>query len=104
MCATVSRQGAPLSHWPGAGAPPTSSQPQFEAMNPIGVPASSLTPGSSAPWASPTGASLLGSLTTCWSKGVDVAKDSYLTQLQKSFEALIDKTDLDERQRDFFRT
>jgi hypothetical protein len=33
-----------------------------------------------------------------------VAKDSYLPQLQKSFEALIDKTELDERQRDFFRS
>lgn len=33
-----------------------------------------------------------------------MAKDSYPTQLQKSFEALVDKTDLDERQRDFFRT
>jgi hypothetical protein len=33
-----------------------------------------------------------------------VAKNSYLPQLQKSFEALIEKTELDERQRDFFRS
>jgi Protein of unknown function (DUF4231) len=33
-----------------------------------------------------------------------VAKDSYLPQLQKSFEALIEKTELDERERDFFRS
>jgi hypothetical protein len=33
-----------------------------------------------------------------------VAKDSYLPQLQKSFEDLIEKTELDERQRDFFRS
>lgn len=32
-----------------------------------------------------------------------MAKDSYLPQLQKSFEALIEKAELDERQRDFFR-
>ncbi len=33
-----------------------------------------------------------------------MAKDSYLPQLRKSFEALIDKSELDERQRDFFRS
>lgn len=33
-----------------------------------------------------------------------MAKDSYLPQLQKSFESLIEKTELDERQRDFLRS
>jgi hypothetical protein len=33
-----------------------------------------------------------------------VAQYSYLAQTRKSFEALIDKTELDERQRDFFRS
>jgi hypothetical protein len=44
------------------------------------------------------------SYVTFWSRGVDVAKDSYLPRLQKSFESLIEKTELDERQRDFLRS